>query len=308
MKIDEENIDLELDPSAIEKHIQEGVYSSEASFLVLLEILIDPNDFLNYEIDNEGHVSQLHIYEFGKFSINFFPVTICELKFLWDLTFQHQNIRNIPECIRKLINLERLSLSYNNLRDIPKAIQELRNLAYLDLSYNKILEIPTFVKNLPKLNQLYLADEELNVPYRNVFDCLDIADLKENLSLKALSELFMELEKKEQTEWENLNRKFNEQKEPLTIIYPPKEILNTLPNKSRNFEYIILWMLGNNFVCGWLDFKSDPLNISRATLSKYLSILTTNRYVCKVKKGYYMITISGRRRLIKIENSLKNKE
>ena len=48
--------------------------------------------------------------------------------------------------------------------------------------------------------------------------------------------------------------------------------------------------------------------MSPATLSKYLNILITNDYVCKVSKGAYMITESGRRRLSKIENSIKNIE
>ena len=195
-----------------------------------------------------------------------------------------------------------LSFRNQNLATIPTCIKNLTYLEKLDLSYNEIREIPNFVKELTQLTELYLADEELNVPHRNIFDCLNIADIKENISLKALSELFAELEKKEQTEREELTRKFNEKKELSTIIYPPSEILSNLLSKPRDFEYIILWMLGNNFACGWSDFKSDPLNISPATLSKYLLILITNGYVCKVSKGYYMITTTGRKRLRKIES------
>ena len=156
--MEEENIDPELDPSVVEFYVQEGVYPSEAPVLALIGKLIAPDDYVNYEIDNEGHVVQLHIYKYDEVSIDSFPVPICELKFLQDLTFQSQSIRKIPENIRNLTNLERLSLDYNNIRDLPKAIEELKNLAYLELSYNKIREIPTFVKSLTQLNQLYLAD------------------------------------------------------------------------------------------------------------------------------------------------------
>lgn len=302
MKMEEENIDPEPDLSVIEVFVQEGVYPSEAPVLALLEKLIDPNDYVNYEIDNEGHVVQLLIYESYEVSMDLLPIPICELKFLQELTFQSQNIRKIPECIRNLTNLERLSLDYNNIRDFPKAIEELKNLTYLDLSYNKIQEIPAFVNELTQLNYLYLADEELNVPHRNVFDCLDIADLKENLSLKGLSELFAELEKKEQLEREKLTRIFNERQEPWNIIYPPKETLHSFTNKSKKFEFVVLWMLTNNFSCEWLDFKEEPLNMSPATLSKYLKFLAERLYILKVSKTSYMIMELGKRRLREIEH------
>jgi len=288
----------------IELYLNNGVYPSDAPVLALLEILIDC-EILGYETNNEGYITFLPLFGSDNSCVGVFPEQICDLKFLYVLYFSQQNIRSIPKCVKNLTYLKKLDLSYNNLEKVPNEIQELKNLTFLDLSFNKIQELPTFVKELTHLNQLYLADEELNVPHRNVFDCLNVADLEENLSLKALSELFAKLEKKEQTERKELTKKFSEQKELSAIIYPPREILNTLLNKPRNFEYVMLWMLGNNFACGWRDFKSDPVNISQATLSKYLSILIANNYAYRVSKGYYIITESGRRRLNKIESSIK---
>ena len=287
----------------IELYLDDGVHPSEAPVLALLEILTE-SEILGYEINDEGRIILLPIFGSDDSYIGIFPEQICDLKFLQILYFRNQNAKSIPECIKKLSYLEKLDLSYNDLENFPNAIHELKNLTNLDLSYNKIRELPHFVKELTHLKQLYLADEELNVPHRNVFDCVDIANLKEDLSLRAISELFKELEKKEQTEREALTMKFSEQKEPGTIIYPSKEILSVPPKTPRKFEYIILWMLYNNDICSWSDFKSDPINLSPATLSKYLSLLLDMRNIYKVSKGYFVISESGKKRLREIERGV----
>jgi Mn-dependent DtxR family transcriptional regulator len=76
--------------------------------------------------------------------------------------------------------------------------------------------------------------------------------------------------------------------------FPPEGIITPM-KINKNFEHIILWMLYNNDHCSWSDFKSDPVNISQATLSKYLTILINNGFIEKEKKGKYKITIEGRK-------------
>lgn len=286
----------------------EGVHPTEAPILAFLEILLFPENLVNHRFDEEGRVFELHLLGGGEVSIGIFPQQLCKLLFLRDLTLTNQNISTIPSCIRNFTNLKRLNLSGNNITNFPTGIEGLKNLTYIDLSYNKIQELPAYLKNLSNLQQLYLANKELNVPHRNVFECLDISNLKENLSLKTLSEEFAELEKKEQAEREALTKKFNEREEPWKIIYPSKEMLSSFLTKSAKFEFIILWMLNNNFSCEWVDFKNEPLNISPATISYYLNWLSKKRYAFKVENESYMITESGRTRLCKIENSVKNKE
>jgi len=75
--------------------------------------------------------------------------------------------------------------------------------------------------------------------------------------------------------------------------YPPEGIITPM-KINKDFEYIILWMLYNNESCTWSEFKSKPVNISPATLSKYLNILISNGYIEKEKKGEYRITSEGR--------------
>ncbi|MHA1535058.1 MAG: tetratricopeptide repeat protein [Promethearchaeota archaeon] len=75
--------------------------------------------------------------------------------------------------------------------------------------------------------------------------------------------------------------------------YPPEGIITPM-KINKDFEYIILWMLYNNDHCTWSEFKSKPVNISPATLSKYLNILISNGLIEKEKKGEYKITSEGR--------------
>ncbi len=75
--------------------------------------------------------------------------------------------------------------------------------------------------------------------------------------------------------------------------YPPEGIITPM-KINKDFEYIILWMLYNNEYCTWSEFKSKPVNISPATLSKYLNILISNGLIEKEKKGEYRITSEGR--------------
>ena len=82
--------------------------------------------------------------------------------------------------------------------------------------------------------------------------------------------------------------------------FPPEGIITPM-KVNKDFEYIILWMLYNNDYCTWSDFKSKPVNISPATLSKYLNILISNELIEKEKKGEYKITSEGRRQYTELQ-------
>ncbi|MFW9941848.1 MAG: tetratricopeptide repeat protein [Candidatus Thorarchaeota archaeon] len=77
-----------------------------------------------------------------------------------------------------------------------------------------------------------------------------------------------------------------------TTIYPPGEILNPILGKT-DYEYIILWMLNNNYICEWSDFTAE---ISESTLSGHLRKLKIKGYIEKPEKAKYMITSTGRER------------
>jgi len=79
--------------------------------------------------------------------------------------------------------------------------------------------------------------------------------------------------------------------------YPPKGIMTPF----KDFEFKILWMLNNNDQCSWSDFKSDPISISPATLSKYLTLLKASGFIDKEKKNVYKITPEGRKQYAELQ-------
>jgi Mn-dependent DtxR family transcriptional regulator len=80
------------------------------------------------------------------------------------------------------------------------------------------------------------------------------------------------------------------------INYPPKELISPSGAEKKDFEYIILWMLNNNEECNWSIFLEKPLEISLATLSKYMNLLMRDGFVNKISKGLYKITLEGKKK------------
>jgi len=282
---------------------REGVIKGEALILQTLEsklgvsisrvslerVNFDEKNNL-YTLNDYGHVISLRIKNF-------------------DDLYGDGPLGRITEEICSLSSLEYLYLIGQNISYIHGRIKNLKKLVILDLWANPVVKIPHEILELNNLKAFYLSGSNSILPHINLLPYMKDIKFEKTLEIGEIWQLIQtDLNEKEQAEREKLTKKFNEQREQPTVIYPPKEILNTLLIKSRNFEYVILWMLGNNFVCGWFDLKSNPLNISRATLSKYLTILTHKFYTCKVSKGYYMITVSGRKRLQELEKSIINKE
>ncbi|MFX1363640.1 MAG: tetratricopeptide repeat protein [Promethearchaeota archaeon] len=92
------------------------------------------------------------------------------------------------------------------------------------------------------------------------------------------------------------------------INYPPEEILNPSMEVRQNIEHIILWMLRNNEVVEWSDFKDKPVDISQSTLSYYLKSLMLDEYVEKVERGVYKITSKGEERYNKLSKVKKERK
>ncbi|MFX1302859.1 MAG: winged helix-turn-helix domain-containing protein [Promethearchaeota archaeon] len=80
------------------------------------------------------------------------------------------------------------------------------------------------------------------------------------------------------------------------LNYPPEEIYVQLGFQKKNIEHIILWMLKNNEIVEWSNFKEDPINIAQSTLSNYLNKLDSKGYIEKIKRGHYKITSKGEER------------
>ena len=88
---------------------------------------------------------------------------------------------------------------------------------------------------------------------------------------------------------------------PEKIKYPPEELISPSGAEKKDFEYIILWMLDNNTDCNWSTFLEKPLEISLATLSKYINLLKRKGFISKVSKGVYEITLKGKKRFFDLK-------
>jgi Leucine-rich repeat (LRR) protein len=72
------------------------------------------------------------------------------------LDLSKQKLKNFPEDIRKLTNLQYLDLSRNKINKIPDWIAELKNLQFLILYKNKIDSLPVRFGELSHLKYLIL--------------------------------------------------------------------------------------------------------------------------------------------------------
>ena len=223
-----------------------------------------------HERDEAGHVVRLEIWGIEGLCLDYFPEQICGLTFMKKLIFCGHTLERFPECILSLTSLE-----------------------VLDISDNKILEIPPLIKHFPKLNVFYMADKLLEVPRRNLLECLDINFFKEKVSVNFVMSEFKKFEIEERAEWEELERKFATQQERKSVVYPPKELLKP----PQNCPLMILWMLDLNYYWKWADFITDPVNMNPHLLHKYISFLSVAHLIRKVSRGTYLITNLGKKKL-----------
>ncbi|MFW9878274.1 MAG: hypothetical protein ACFFG0_34770, partial [Candidatus Thorarchaeota archaeon] len=91
------------------------------------------------------------------------------------------------------------------------------------------------------------------------------------------------------------------------LNYPSEEILNPPKLQRRNYDHIILWMLTNNESCEWANFEQKPVEIPISTLSRHLTKLVLKRYIEKVSRGQYRITLEGKKRFNQLSKVRKEK-
>ena len=80
------------------------------------------------------------------------------------------------------------------------------------------------------------------------------------------------------------------------VNYPPEKIYNPSNVLKLNYDHIILWMLFNNEICKWSDFRCEPIEIPTGTLSRHMEVLKRKGFVENVKRGYYQITSKGKKK------------
>lgn len=98
------------------------------------------------------------------------------------LVLRKQHLKNFPEKIYLLKNLQYLDLSKNNIKEIPEGIGALTQLQYLACSKTKLERIPKDIGNLKNLKYINLNQNELVLLPSQIGDLekLEIADLWSN--------------------------------------------------------------------------------------------------------------------------------
>ena len=86
------------------------------------------------------------------------------------LTLHFNKIRQIPDCIGELRNLEELNLSYNLLTELPESMGRLKKLRILTLQHNGITYLPSCIALLPAIQALDLYKNPLTFPPAEVVE------------------------------------------------------------------------------------------------------------------------------------------
>ena len=148
----------------------------------------------NY-LDNIKSCNKLTRLNLDNCSLEQFPLAICDLINLKELTIIKFHFVRIPDNINKLIKLEMLTLSHNialtkfphtickikslkhfmlthcNIKKVPNNIYELQNLEYLSLSNNNIETLPNSVIKMHKLKTI-LLDHNIFTSFPTIFQQL----------------------------------------------------------------------------------------------------------------------------------------
>ena len=89
------------------------------------------------------------------------------------------------------------------------------------------------------------------------------------------------------------------------INYPPEKIYSPSKLKKLDYDLIILWMLNNNDICKWADFRQEPIEIPTGTLSRHLEMLKRKGFVENFTRGHYRITSEGKKRFHELSTAKK---
>lgn len=103
------------------------------------------------------------ILDLSKKKLKEVPQDVFKLKNLQVLNLSRNSIKELPAEISLLTNLQKLSLSNNKLKQLPASIGDLINLVYLGLNRNLIEALPKEMGKLKNLEVLEMWDNELDV-------------------------------------------------------------------------------------------------------------------------------------------------
>ena len=88
------------------------------------------------------------------------PESIGTLSNLQELNIGDNQLKELPESIGNLSNLQTLFLFNNQLKELPESIGNLSNLQKLYIGSNQLKELPEFIGNLSNLQELNITNNQ----------------------------------------------------------------------------------------------------------------------------------------------------
>ena len=146
----------------------------------------------------DSHVKRIEFFNFNILSVakweNIFAM-LGKLEALKELHLPHNNLKSIPDSVRRIKNLEVLHLNNNELKNIPEDIGDLEKLIWLVLKYNMIKKLPESIGKLQLLRILNLHHNQLVELPNSIGNLKFLKKLNlENNRLEKLPDTIIEME------------------------------------------------------------------------------------------------------------------
>lgn len=147
----------EIDKKTILERYEHFYHLGYVKFLEELEL-----EYFDCKVDlstmkNLDNLKNLKRLSFDHVDIKELPNWIGNLKFLQELEIYDNYLTNLPESIGNLTSLKKLEISMNKLESLPESIGNLHSLETLDLHMNQLSSLPTSIGNLLSLKNLDLS-------------------------------------------------------------------------------------------------------------------------------------------------------
>lgn len=205
-----------------------------------MEVFIwgDEQNQLAFSI-KEGYVRKINFFNFNILTVakweNIFTM-LGKLEALKELYLSHNNLKTIPDSVRRIKNLEVLHLNNNELKKLPEDIGDLEKLIWLVLKYNEIEKLPESIGKLQLLRILNLHHNQLVELPNSIGNLKNLKKLHlENNRLEKLPDTITEMES-------------------LTQFALSSNLLSDLPEKMIKMKSLrSIGLVGNKII------KSSPI-------------------------------------------------
>jgi Leucine-rich repeat (LRR) protein len=149
----------------IEKFKRIG-YIIKNGYISELDLSCSSNNIVNWNIikklfDITGFLGNLQKLDLKLNNLKNLPNSIRKLSSLKELDLSNNQLTSLPDSFSTIKSLKNLNLSHNNLKELPSNFGELKNLHSLNLSHNKLMDLQESFSHLQKLEYLNLHGNRL---------------------------------------------------------------------------------------------------------------------------------------------------